>query len=294
MRKLTLIALSVFLISGVEFEHHHEHDCQGFAPENNAYIPVQGFEQTGITEEVFHMVLDRIDLLFAPKIEALGGRLVIERKWKDGTVNAYAQRIGQTYRISMFGGLARHVEVNPLAFAAVACHEIGHHIGGFPRKNNNTRWAATEGQSDYYATLKCLREFVEGVSDEELAAFEMDEWDINPVAEARCDQIHWDLFNRLYCYYGAVAGQSLANLLADLGRSPMPNFETPSTKQVTRTFENHPQAQCRLDTYFHGALCDKSILESVNDDDHMMGTCNRAEGYSEGIRPLCWYRPPEA
>ena len=54
----------------------------------------------------------------------------------------------------MFGGLARHKLVTPDGFALVACHEMGHHLGGAPRRGG---WASNEGQSDYYATTKCAR-----------------------------------------------------------------------------------------------------------------------------------------
>ena len=34
----------------------------------------------------------------------------------------------------MFGGLAGHETITTDAFALVACHELGHHIGGAQRK----------------------------------------------------------------------------------------------------------------------------------------------------------------
>jgi len=82
----------------------------------------------------------------------LANELVIDKHWEDGTVNAYASENGNNDVISMFGGLARHPAITPDAFYLVACHEIGHHLGGAPKKGN-TQWASNEGQADSVNTL---------------------------------------------------------------------------------------------------------------------------------------------
>ena len=87
-----------------------------------------------MTQETFNAVIDSVETIYAPIVAEYGGRLKVERKWDDGTANAYAQRSGSTYKVSMFGGLARHETITPDGFALVVCHEIGHHIGGAPKK----------------------------------------------------------------------------------------------------------------------------------------------------------------
>lgn len=92
----------------------------------------------------------------------------------------------------------------------------------------------------------------------------------------------------------AVGGQSLANLLAALGKSPMPNVDTPSTKTVTTHDDNHPAAQCRLDTYFQGAICEKGLLSKSGTANYAEGYCVREEGATYGVRPLCWFSEAQA
>lgn len=71
--------------------------------------------------------------------------------------NASAQRMGSTWVVNMYGGLARHNEITIDGFALVLCHEIGHHLGGAPKYGGFNTWGTNEGGSDYFATLKCLR-----------------------------------------------------------------------------------------------------------------------------------------
>ena len=90
------------------------------------------------------------------------------------------------------------------------------------------------------------------------------------------------------CMRTAMAGKSLAKLLGS-GRSV--DFKTPDSTVVDRTNDRHPQSQCRLDTYFQGALCDRGIDEGVSNKDPNKGVCTRRSNYETGIRPLCWYKP---
>jgi hypothetical protein len=80
-------------------------------------------------------------------------------------------------------------------------------------------------------------------------------------------------------------------LLGDLGGNSNVKFTTPDKSKVAKTNDNHPQAQCRLDTYFAGSLCDKSIADDVDSKDATKGVCLKKDGYAEGVRPFCWYKP---
>lgn len=140
-----------------------EDGSQGIVPENDLNISVHAKRTGGISEETFNSVIDEAEELYTSIISGMGGTLEIERNWEDGTVNAYAQRLGSTWKVSMFGGLARHETITRDGFALVVCHEIGHHIGGAPKKVSywSNPWASNEGQADYFATLKCLS-YVDG------------------------------------------------------------------------------------------------------------------------------------
>ncbi|MBF0314512.1 MAG: hypothetical protein HQK50_13260 [Oligoflexia bacterium] len=248
-------------------------------------MPV-GVKNANITKEVFNKVITDVETIYVPIVSAKGGKLVVNRNWDDGTVNAYASRSGNTWNVAMFGGLARHETVTPDGFALVVCHELGHHIGGAPKIRYNT-WASNEGQSDYFSSLKCLRRYFE--FDDNVAVVAA----LNvPVAvQKACDEAHPNILDAAICKRSAMAGKSVGDLFVALSRGRAIEFSTPDRTVVTRTNDAHPAAQCRLDTYFAGALCEVDKEEDVSNTNVNTGTCTTANGQKIGLRPLCWYKP---
>ena len=263
---------------------------EGFVPENNLKISVDAKRVGGITEEQFNAIIDKVETLYTPIVKEHGGNLTVVRNWTDETVNAYAQQIGSTWKVSMFGGLARHDTITEDGFALVICHEIGHHIGGAPRKVSpwSSPWASNEGQADYWATLKCLRRTWETDNNEEIVRA----MDIPAALAKSCSEQH--LWNQDYftCIRGGMAGMSVSKLFQALrGSSVPPKFDTPDANVVTRTNDNHPAYQCRLDTYFQGALCEVDLRDDVSASSEVTGTCHGSLGHTKGVRPLCWFKP---
>ena len=263
---------------------------EGFVPENNLKISAFSKRVGGITEDQFNSVIDKYEALYSPIVKSFGGDLLIERKWTDATVNAYAQQLGTTWKVSMFGGLARHETITEDGFALVVCHELGHHIGGAPRKVSpwSSPWASNEGQSDYFATLKCLRRGWERDNNEEIVRA----MNVPETLQKACSAQH--IWNQDYytCIRGGMAGLSVAKLFQALRNSTVePKFDTPDAKVVTKTYDNHPATQCRLDTYFQGSLCGISFHEDVSSSSEVNGTCHGTTGHSKGLRPLCWFKP---
>lgn len=262
---------------------------EGIVPEHNLKIEVNDKRTGGITEEDFHAVIDKVENIYAPIVEEMGGNLKVARNWEDGTVNAYASRAGRTWNVSMFGGLARHETITADGFALVICHEIGHHIGGAPKKASiwSNSWASNEGQADYFATLKCLRRtFLNDDNQKIISEMDVPETLTNSCLEA------WESdADRAICIRNGMAGDSVAKLFAALRNNAEPGkFETPDPRVVSRTDDNHPAHQCRLDTYFQGALCHISLNEEVSQDDEVEGTCHASLGHANGLRPLCWFK----
>lgn len=291
MRNVVLTALLMVLAYGPQAQACSENGHTGIAEENTMHIGVNDKNANKtIDETAFNSVLDRIEAIYAPVIAARGKQLEVVRKWSDGTVNAYAQQSGNTWKISMFGGLARHEEATADGFAAVACHELGHHIGGAPKKGSiwGSSWASNEGQSDYFATSKCLRKFMEADDNQAVVAA----MEIPQIVTDRCEASHTTAEEIAMCKRGAMAGQALAKLLNSLrtGSDPVA-FTTPDRSVASRTNDAHPAAQCRLDTYFSGAICDKDAYTDPSADDAATGYCVRVDGYEDGTRPLCWYKP---
>lgn len=262
---------------------------EGFVPKNNLKIMVGDKAAAGITEAQFNAIIDRIEPMYAPIVAQAGGQLKVIRNWTDGTVNAYAEQIGTEWQVQMFGGLARHKTITEDGFALVVCHEIGHHIGGAPRYYNNTDWAANEGQADYFSTSKCLRRV--WLADDN-AAIVAAMTDVPKTLVDACE-LNWGRStDKALCIRGGMAGMSVANLFAALAwQIRLPKFETPDPKVVAATNDNHPATQCRLDTYFQGALCEKSFSEDFSMAEEVQGSCHKTTGQTIGLRPLCWHKP---
>jgi len=262
----------------------------GIVEENSMYIPVGAKSAGGLTEEQFNRVIDKVEKVYKPIIKEMGANLVIERKWDDGTVNAYARQSGSTWHVAMFGGLARHETITEDGFATVVCHEIGHHIGGAPKKSSwwGSSWASNEGQADYFGTSKCLRKMMENEDNATIVA----NMDIPAHVTKKCNANFTNAEDITMCQRGSMAGLSLANLFRSLRNlSQELKFTTPDSNVVSSTNHNHPAPQCRLDTYFQGALCDVDHNTDVDQDDALIGTCNRVDNYVDGVRPKCWYKP---
>lgn len=287
MKKGLVITLITMLFSVQAFSCGL--DGSGFMPENDMRFGVNDKNANkAITKEVFDQVLDRIEEIYAPDFARRGKRLNLMRLWNNDQVNAQAIQSGNEWQVKMFGGMARHPHATADAFATVACHEIGHHIGGAPKVKVLfiTRWASNEGQSDYFATSKCMRKYME-VDDNEAIVAQMD---VPQSVTDRCEAAFANANEIAMCQRSAMAGLALAKILAGSSRVT-PNFATPDTSRVRSTNHMHPEAQCRLDTYVAGALCDKSETIDPSGTNPKTGYCVRTDGYTEGVRPLCWYRP---
>ena len=263
----------------------------GFAPENNLKIEVGDKASNNMTKEMFLDAVSRVSTVYEPIVAEKGGKLIMNNRWDDATVNASAQQSGKNWQVNMYGGLARHPLVTVDGFMMVVCHELGHHIGGAPRKGGfGSAWASNEGQSDYFAGLKCMRRVLE--KEDNIAI--VSKMTIDSEVVTKCESIYKSESEIALCQRISMAGKSLAMLLGDLGGNSNVKFTTPDTSKVARTNDNHPAAQCRLDTYFQGTLCDKAISDDVDGKDALKGVCLKRDGYELGMRPLCWYKPTAA
>ena len=97
------------------------------------------------------------------------------------------------------------------------------------------------------------------------------------------------------CIRTAMAGKSLATISWHVENDessivPKPNFETTDPRVVEFTDDRHPEAQCRLDTYYAGALCNVSHLIPFGESDPVTGACAVEKGDHLGVRPACWYK----
>ena len=274
-------------------------------PDNNLALFDSENLVLGIDQATFNSVIDRVTAIYKTAVESHGGKLVVERLWDDPTVNARAGQTGldSNWTVYMYGGLARRAEMTADGFALVICHELGHHLGGFPFKDDSGShgWAASEGQADYWGSQECLRKVFKNDLEENAKAATT----VVPFAKKQCDRTYTDQRDRNLCYRSTNAAIPLAQLLAALGNETDPlEFSKPDPSQVTTTNTSHPRAQCRLDTYFAADLCtatfDIAKIPGRNnpsgqfsldaEKDIVTTSCTTAGKYTDGLRPRCWFK----
>ena len=128
-------------------------------PPNDLWKQDNLLAATGISEQQFNATIDLLQFRYQPFFLFFNAHFVVNRFWTNATVNAFAHRTGNDWIIDMYGGLARRPEITADGFLLVACHEIGHHLGGYPfyPQGLGNDWAATEGEADTYAVQACAR-----------------------------------------------------------------------------------------------------------------------------------------
>jgi len=299
MLRKTLLT-TVFISSFFQFE------AQGtFIPEEDIKITNRIFSErdANMTEAEFNGVIEKARLYYTPIVSAHGGKLDIIGAWTDDTLNASASQFFGTWRVNMYGGLARHPEMTLDGFAMVLCHEIGHHLAGFSFTKSmfGGVWAANEGQSDYFAAHSCARELW-GPEVEVNATFREP---ANELVKQRCDLAWQNEDEQNLCYRINAAGESLARVLSSLKKDEtFPQYDTPDANKVGQTDNRHPQAQCRLDTTFSASVCQADFNTSIipgkkatdpygpdAEKEASENSCMEISGYTEGLRPRCWFSP---
>ena len=245
-----------------------------------------------LTETEFYSILDRLEALYAPEFAKQDIVLDIIGDWKNDYLLAYVDFYKNSiyYRIYISGSWARHEFSNPDVIALVACHEIGHYLGGYPKRYiSKDVFFTIEAQADYFATARCLKKYFQGSDNKNI----VEQMPLPAIVEESCEKSFPYPGPAFICKRSSMASLATLNIFAvnDLGlsvqaflrlESPILDFETPSLRIAPRFSVLHPTNQCRLDTFFQGALCNKSATG---------GACTRKEGFSaqNGARPLCWF-----
>lgn len=259
--------------------------CQ-FAPPNTMQIPAPAeggmFSKpaSGITEKEFKKIIADVVAAYVPIAQRTGNTLVINNLWSDATVNSDTSLDGNQWTINAYGGLARYPGMTPDAYEMVLLHEMGHHLGGAPTYSDAS-WAATEGQADYFATMKGFRQMFTGQGNQVSGV---------PATVTQKCSTQLSGSDVQLCERSSMAALVLAKTLQQLGGEPAISFDTPDPSVVASTYEAHPAAQCRLDTYFNGSACGASYLDSFSQTDPTVAACNSGVG----ARPKCWYKAPSS
>lgn len=245
-------------------------------------------EESNISKKDFNRILDSVKKVYSPIFKSQRMNFRIESQWEDKQVNAFAGTRGSDRYILLYGGYARHKLMSKDAYLSVVCHEIGHHLGGFPKKNAST-WSSSEGQADYFSTLKCMKEVLREDHDNKEIALALE---LPDEVKKQC-RFQYQSPNDYYiCLRSAKAAEEHGRVIQDLdtkGALSNASLMTPAPYIVYETNLKHPDAQCRLDTKYQGALCNVSTKISLDDLDEEVGTCTFNNFNILGNRPACWF-----
>ncbi len=250
----------------------------------------------GLTEAQFNTVIDEAISFYEPFFkQTFNAKFVVNRLWSNSQVNASASQFFNSWTVNMFGGLARRPEATEDGFALVLCHEIGHHLAGYPFSGS---WSADEGQSDYFATLSCARDLWKDQKAKNAKSRSV----IAEYPKALCDKVWSDSDDQNLCYRSMLGGKSLGALLATLENSKV-DFNTPDKRVVSKTSHAHPAGQCRMDTMIAGALCTQTFDAGVIPGKDLGWNRNTTEAeeasgrftclsqeFAIGSRSNCWFK----
>lgn len=250
------------------------------------------------SQESWESSLSEFENHFSPVVQQHGAQLNIERLWQSDADGGRCSRSkdGKQWNLHIYGEMARAPNTTKDAFAILLCHELGHHLAGYPFYSQyHYEWAAAEGQAEYWASQACLRELWKG-SPEENARYAQ-------VVAPQCDAAFEASPDRMLCRRTLSAIESWARYQAKKGgRIPSPARK--DTSVVNELKVAHPSAQCRIDSLVQGMLCTREFdFSFIPGRLHRMGqnsigaenearatSCFAEDGFKQGVRPACWFR----
>ncbi len=240
----------------------------------------------------YQRLLDDFIFHFAPIVVNSGGELKIRYDLNSDSLNAYASRQGRDWIITLKGGLFKSKKVDEEILSMILCHELGHHIGGDPYKfpeEHERGWISVEGQSDYFAANICGKTWFR-FKDNELY---IKNKKITSTMKLGCREQNLSSSDNAMCLRMSYLSAKMSKFMAALSRGrrgqrePTPKLETPDSSVVSRTLIKHPKSQCRIDTYFQGALCKKIFIAPDSNNLNCLDYLSRFSG----ARPRCWFAP---
>jgi hypothetical protein len=257
----------------------------GFFMSRLKSFSVPGPSESGLTEDDFKQVLTRVKEHYESAFTELGLGVLFEMDWNNTWINAQTGWSGdKTVRFFFSGELARIKYMTLDGMMFTACHEFGHHFGGIPKK----QWATTEGGADYFAALKCMRDILKNdPANAEAVKLELPEAAVNKCREvySNDDEFH-------ICLRAVKAGESMMKALKYSKTREEPGsllFVDLPAVETTRV--DYPSYECRAETAYQGAICNKGPEIPVSYTNEADGYCHEKNGDTFGMRPQCWFKP---
>ena len=173
--------------------------------------------------------------------------------WDLDTVHASYVRSdsakGTEHQVYLMGGFARLKDMSPEGLLLTACHEMGHGIGGNPKKtpaSPHDIGSTTEGQADYFATKTCLPIALRYLKIKS-------SFTVKPIYQKLCTLQTQHSQNDCHRLFFAL--ESDISFYKFLGSTvKLEAFSSHIQRSLNLNPTYYPDAQCRLDTSIHGIL----------------------------------------
>lgn len=235
-------------------------------------------------------IVNEVRQIYVPFANRSGKEFEIKVDAKDSSSSASAKVHGKKWTVILAQGLIDHPRLTSDSLRMTICHELGHILGGAPRKNVPFDWdgdfapdglsfMSSEGQADYYASKICFRQLVQGQNHRA----ELQSQTVPAIVEQSCNATYGSQSaESLICQRAALAGNHFLQLDFHASISFLTPDHSPSANLIQDTY---PNRQCRLDTFFAGALCVESSPLALDFYEDSRNNCLQAKGQ----RPSCWH-----
>lgn len=264
----------------------------GFFPNNDLLIPTSS-ENTMAKNAESTVITEVITDIYQPIFIKDNKKLTINFNWKDPAVNAYATRDDQNNPvINVTGGMLGYELLTKDGLALILCHELGHFLGGEPKKlrgrSSKKSWSSAEGQADYFATASCIKKVFKELPDFIETEEVKKATDNKKSQKLRLIQESTKICKTPMCKRIALASHNVAKVYASLdwfsGELSLINKDEYT---VYETIYSHPNPQCRLDTMIAALRCPNSEEIVFKNGDLIQSACEN----TEHRRPRCWFYP---
>lgn len=293
----TLFSFVFLFTSSISLACPLNSETQCFSEMKSANIkltPPNIMASSTVTLAEYNSIFDKIRRIYTPIFAQSGFELLLESDWNDGTLQAFSTaKIKNPHRRKVYvsGGYARKNLQSKETLLTTICHEIGHHLGGYPQMSGQSWPASAEGQADYYATSKCMKL----VLQDEVALNKQiaESADVPEFVKDECSKQFSTSDEQNLCIRLAVASEKQGQSFMSETMASFIHLDNMDTSKVDSIDYTHPRASCRMTTLYQGALCNLNPRTAFSINEELTGGCHAKNGHQLGVRPLCWFLPKE-
>lgn len=281
--KLLTIAFFSLCLFPEQLLAHDDCNYKAALSNKNSYSNNENLDQAK-TQSQFEEINNRVVELFKNEINSMGINFHLQNQWSSNSKNAASLKLAENWSIQMNGAIYKDIAITNDAQAMVTCHELGHLIGGAPyKRESDGSKMSTEGQADFWASAVCFKRYAK--------AFPLTQSMTNNYIKNICENNYLNnpMASVNDCYRTMMAGDSLAHFFSRLENENKPFININSKIKSIGTNLNHPDPQCRLDTFKAAALCDIGEVISTNIENAPEKMNCLMQNELVNKRPDCWF-----